>query len=284
MLRTMDYRKALQILSKDIEEIEKIIEESGSFSSREDIELKLALSKLRNLRENFELFAAHLAEAGMATPVVTAGPGEEKKEAPVHPERHLPEEKQEEEAPAEKTTPVPAVEKAEEKNQATGERTAVTSPEDKTTGSQEKEGKGPAPVHEESTSADRKEGDEKPATPPPKKKKEKKLLSDTLRSGQEYRNEQLGKEAGQDLSTKLSKRSVTDLRKIINLNDRFMFIRELFDGDKERYEETLRLLNGAATRREALSVLEGFRWDKKSEAAQRFMELVERKLAGLQDG
>ncbi len=228
-----NFNKAVKILSKDIEEIEGILEGVEAATPAQAMELKLALSKLKNLRENFALFAQHLEEmpASAAAPPL---PEEERSVTPAPPSQPVVGKEEKTEVPEE---PKKGVETAENEEKKV-----------------EKKGKAAGP---------------------------KKILSDTLQS-HEFRNEQLGKEvAGHDLSSKLSKRAVTDLRKIINLNDKFMFIRELFDGDKTRYEETLRLLNAATRREEAEKLLGSFQWDRKSEAAKRFLELVERKLSGL---
>jgi hypothetical protein len=124
------------------------------------------------------------------------------------------------------------------------------------------------------------------AEPSPEKsgKGKKVRLSDTLHPRQEYRNEQLGREhSSEDLSSHLSKSAVTDLRKIINLNEKFMFIRDLFDGDKQRYAETIRVINEATSRKKAEDFLAGFKWNMKSEAARRFYEVAQRKLKSLDD-
>ncbi len=256
----MNFKKTLQILSKDIEEIEKILDEIEISSPASRMEMKLAVSKLKNLRENFALFGDLLAEPAPSPPPPPEPPAPQEEPVAPPPQAKPVEEKKEEIIPE----PLPE----------------DTNEEEETAEPLAEETKDTAPAEEETSQ-------EMPAEAPEKKegKGKKVRLSDTLHTSHGYRNEQLGREhSGEDLSSRLSKSAVTDLRKIINLNEKFMFIRDLFDGDKQRYEETIRVINEATSRRQAEDFLAGFRWDKKSEAARRFLELSQRKLKSLKDG
>jgi hypothetical protein len=265
----MNFKKTLQILSKDIEEIEKILDEIDISSPASRIEMRLAVSKLKNLRENFTLFGDLLEETTTAPPPpVPPAPKEEPAAPP--PQAHTPEEEKEEPVPA----PSPEkTEQAEERQEPPAEERQEAAPAAAEPPQEPPEAE-PADIPEKSKSTHKSEG-----------KGKKVRLSDTLHASHEYRNEQLGREhSSEDLSSRLSRSAVTDLRKIINLNEKFMFIRDLFDGDKQRYEDTIRRINEATSRRQAEEFLSGFRWDKKSEAAQRFLELTQRKLKSLNDG
>ena len=261
----MNFKKTLQILSKDIEEIEKILEEIDISSPASRIEMKLATSKLKNLRENFGMFGELLEEIPATPPPPPApAPSPAPEEEPSQPPQPVAVE-----PAAEETTPVPSPEETPKKEP--GEKPLA-------------EKKTEIPAAEEKASGRHVEEETEEVTPEKNGKGKKVLLSDTLQSRQGYRNEQLGREHnGEDLSSHLSKSAVTDLRKIINLNEKFMFIRDLFDGDKQRYEETIRFINKTTSRKKAEEFLEGFKWNTKSEAARRFYELVQRKLKSLDD-
>lgn len=73
---------------------------------------------------------------------------------------------------------------------------------------------------------------------------------------------------------------VTELRKAIGLNDKFLLVRDLFGGDVERYEATIDTLDEFEDLDECMIyIVENFRWNPDSEAARLIVSLLERKLA-----
>jgi hypothetical protein len=92
-------------------------------------------------------------------------------------------------------------------------------------------------------------------------------------------NETLGNNATKDLATKLSS-GYSDLRTQIGINDKFMFIRELFNNDENLYEHTVSSLNKYSDLDEALIFLnENFRWKGDNPAAQSFINMLIKKLS-----
>ena len=84
----------------------------------------------------------------------------------------------------------------------------------------------------------------------------------------------------QSLAEKLGKSPIEDLPKAIGLNQKFLFINELFDGDTDAYQqaiESLNSLSGMDEAQEALTQLQGSDDWGESEAAMQFRELVERR-------
>ena len=73
---------------------------------------------------------------------------------------------------------------------------------------------------------------------------------------------------------------VTDLRKAIGLNDRFLLIRDLFDGDGEAYERAIEALNGFEDLDDCMIyIAENYAWNPNSDGAKLLMDLLERKFA-----
>lgn len=73
---------------------------------------------------------------------------------------------------------------------------------------------------------------------------------------------------------------ITELRKAIGLNDKFLMIRDLFDGDAERYEATIDTLDEFDDLDECMIyIVENFHWNPDLEAAKLIVSLLERKLA-----
>ena len=87
------------------------------------------------------------------------------------------------------------------------------------------------------------------------------------------------KMAGDDAPTTAFNR-ITDLRKAIGLNDKFLMISDLFGGDAARYEDTIDTLNEFDDLDECMIyIVENFRWNPDSEGAKLLVSLLERKLA-----
>ena len=80
---------------------------------------------------------------------------------------------------------------------------------------------------------------------------------------------------------KVSSTLKNDIRKLLSLNDRFLFQRELFKGDVGLMNYTFDELNGLETFEDALEYLQSnFKWDKDSTQVREFMNLVERHFTG----
>lgn len=88
-----------------------------------------------------------------------------------------------------------------------------------------------------------------------------------------------------DLSERLSARPVSDLTKAFAINDRLLYINELFGKDGDSFSESLKLLNKFERIEEAKSLLislaEQYDWSKEEriEIAQGFVRTVRRRYA-----
>jgi hypothetical protein len=96
-------------------------------------------------------------------------------------------------------------------------------------------------------------------------------------------NQQL-KQFKQELADKLQNTPIKDLKKAITINDRFVFIQELFRGDEAMYERSMKTINGFSILPEAtywiqreLKVKLG--WDNNNEVVRYFDDLVNRRFS-----
>jgi hypothetical protein len=96
-------------------------------------------------------------------------------------------------------------------------------------------------------------------------------------------NEKL-KQSKIDLGDTLTEAPIRDLRKAIGVNDRFLFINELFRGDEAAYERSIKTINGFSIFAEAeywiqreLKVKNG--WDPGNEMVAQFYQLVKRRFS-----
>lgn len=96
-------------------------------------------------------------------------------------------------------------------------------------------------------------------------------------------NEQLKAEK-KELANNFQDTPIVDLKKAIGINDRYLFINELFRGDETMYERSLKTINSFAIFPEAhywiqreLKVKLG--WNERSEIVGHFDQLVKRRFA-----
>jgi hypothetical protein len=98
--------------------------------------------------------------------------------------------------------------------------------------------------------------------------KEKMVLNESLQQQMQY----------QDLSSRLHSKPVNDLTKAIGINERFLYVRELFGNDTKKYEKAISVLNDAANFNDAYNyMIREYTWDMDSELVQELLELVRRK-------
>lgn len=95
-------------------------------------------------------------------------------------------------------------------------------------------------------------------------------------------NKAFANNVGPSLSQKMANRGIIDLVNEITINQRFKFVAQLFDGNKEAYEEAIIKLNGFATYLEADEYIENivkdrFDWEANSPVVKEFNGLIERK-------
>ncbi|MBQ5903575.1 MAG: hypothetical protein IIW89_04485, partial [Alistipes sp.] len=71
---------------------------------------------------------------------------------------------------------------------------------------------------------------------------------------------------------------ITDLRRAVGLNDKFLLIRDLFNGNGSLYEITIRKLNEFDNFDDCMIyIAEHFAWNPNSDGAKLMMDLLERK-------
>jgi len=79
------------------------------------------------------------------------------------------------------------------------------------------------------------------------------------------------------LEFKLSNRPVSSIQAAIGINDRFQYIRELFDNDSEKFLEAVKTLDSSENIKVAVDYLRhNFKW-KKNETSLKFVNLVKRR-------
>lgn len=94
-----------------------------------------------------------------------------------------------------------------------------------------------------------------------------------------FLNETLAKfKNSQDLSSKYQHTPIKDIFSALSLNDRFLFIKELFDNDADLFQKTIEILNSSGGFNQAVQYLDvKFKWDLNEPMVQKLLELVHRR-------
>lgn len=92
------------------------------------------------------------------------------------------------------------------------------------------------------------------------------------------------KQGGVELADVLTREPVRDLKKAIGINDRFVFVQELFRGDEVMYERSIKTINSFNILQEAEFWIERelklkLAWDDSKETVRHFCQLVRRRFS-----
>lgn len=118
-----------------------------------------------------------------------------------------------------------------------------------------------------------------------KKAKDPEVIADIYKNKKKFRNESIQTNNIHDISSKFHSQPISDISLAIGLNDKFRYIRELFDGNNVQYAETLRFLNNVKSENEAVDYLnDKFEWDMETKLVKSLLELTARKLKMTDNG
>ncbi len=103
---------------------------------------------------------------------------------------------------------------------------------------------------------------------------EHKSINETLRESNQVENDLL---QGEKINLGYPITPIKRIWDAIGINDRFLFVRELFDNDSNKLESTVKTIDEFASIQEAVNYLKtNFKWNN-SEASQRFLILVKQR-------
>jgi len=104
-------------------------------------------------------------------------------------------------------------------------------------------------------------------------------IADKFKGEKKFINERLGDNGKRtDLSSKLQSKPIRDIGTSLGLNDRFKLTNELFNGDKDSYQQTIKILDSATNFNEAFSYINTtYDWDMEGDSVQMLLDLVRRK-------
>jgi hypothetical protein len=123
------------------------------------------------------------------------------------------------------------------------------------------------------------EGIEKEMPVPEKTITESAIIADQFDNMPESYNDTIGSlKHEDDISEMLKLKPVSSLTEAIGINDKFLFIREIFNGDHDLYNSAIIRLDAAGNLSEANDLISGFAGgNADSEAVKQLLDLIKRK-------
>ncbi len=244
----MDIKYTIEILTKDIQDIEILVGKLQNSKDASAIELDLAMSKLRNVYEILTMIKAdrlnELVDKSISdssAPEPEPGPT---LEVPPEPVAEVPPEPVEE-VPPEPVEEVPPEPVSESEKETVAEPETAQADEPETAQADEPETE---PVAEPAAEP---ESPEEPASG----KAEKTILAEKFRAESSI-NENLAGKRSEQLEEKLAGQPIENIGRNIGINDRFLIIRELFDGNSEDFVSLINRLDSADNYQNASEILE----------------------------
>jgi hypothetical protein len=81
-----------------------------------------------------------------------------------------------------------------------------------------------------------------------------------------------------DVASKIGQKPINDIKAAIGIGDRFLYIRELFNGNNDDFEQTIQHLNSFTNFNQAQEYLNNnYAWDNNQETVANFINVVKRR-------
>jgi hypothetical protein len=105
------------------------------------------------------------------------------------------------------------------------------------------------------------------------------IIADTFDNMHDSLNEKLGSlRDDKDVTDYLKSKPLANLSQAIGVNDRFLFIREIFNGNSESYSQAIIKIDEAKDLSAAKELMQSYAGDKvETEAGKQLLDLVKRK-------
>ncbi len=268
----MEIKHTVEILTKDIQEIEKLVGNLDNYEIPPQIELDLALSKLRNVYELLMMIKSDAGEEARLSPHKTEPPVENRAGQP-EPDRagavqSTDHQNSEPQAGRPRTAEPYAADPAAET-----ESSSAPAKEQKGTGTPGEPTAPEKPV--ETSRQEEQQGKQQKSTPG---KKEGEILAEQFNKSSSINDEISGKREAPRVEKNISSQPIESISRNIGINDRFYIIRELFDGKSEGFNDLIRELDRAPGFEEAHKILEDhFGKEIEHEGARILVNLSRRK-------
>ncbi|MGB4292321.1 MAG: hypothetical protein WBJ37_05495 [Bacteroidales bacterium] len=237
----MDFNSTIEIILKDLRELREIIDDFKNYPGVPLLQIELAKTKCKSTEEIISLLKV-------------LKPGLEQAEK-----------KQEKKKSSEESLIVISEDIIPEEKEPVAKVSKETV--------EEKTNKLPEIIKEEETTPIKRQ------EPTGKKRATTKIFADKFNGTKHTILDTFGSKKDDGLSEILKSQPVGDLTEIIGINDKFLFIREIFGGNRHAYDETIAKLNSVSTLEEAKEILKDYYIEgEDNEVINQLLNLVKRKL------
>lgn len=235
----------LQIIKDDIKILNNLTVDLSTDSNLTSDEVEIVLARARNVVKELELLESKVSGKARRTVANTIPDTLQKaEEKPIETEDNFSAQKES---------------KGEVKDQKQPEITQTKEPE-----SESKEKEVPPPSNQE---------DDSDLELPEVVQTKNKTLGESV-AAQRSLNDLIGEDYQED---SFSNRPLKSIREGISLNDRYLFVRELFENNNDKFNEAVMKLDDAESIQDAVQFLKSnYKWNK-TETSQKFLTLVKRR-------
>jgi len=112
---------------------------------------------------------------------------------------------------------------------------------------------------------------------------DKPTIGDRFGSEESIHRKIAGKTTSKTVADKLHRNPITDLKSAIGINEKFLFVNQLFEGNLQQYSAAIEKINTVqdlqAARQIAADLAGQMNWDDNNEHVKNFMELLERRFS-----
>lgn len=116
------------------------------------------------------------------------------------------------------------------------------------------------------------------APPPQPKPAESVIFADTFARAERLNEQMRSRREDDHVSDMMKSKPVTNLADAIGVNDKFLYIREIFNGSPDSYNQAISKLETASSFSEAKEVLKSYTGEsKESDVVKQLLDLVKRK-------
>jgi hypothetical protein len=257
IIKAMDFNTSIDIIIKDLREARSIIDDFRNYQGVPELQVELAKSKCRSAEELIAFLKTVKQETRESeTSEISNDVSSEV---------------------AENVTPVIKSETISQPDlfeiSEEEDIEAVSASENQTTGTLKLDFSGYNKTEVDTELAGLSDTKDKPA--------DVNIVADKFSGISSTINEQIGNiKNEEDVASHLKSRPVTNLNEAIGINDKFLYIREIFNGNQSHYTEGVSRLNQVENMADAKAVIMSYTGDsEENEAIKQLFELVKRKLA-----
>jgi hypothetical protein len=261
----MEIKHTIEILTKDIQDIEKLVRNLNNYTTPPQIELDLAMSKLRRIYELLSMISSDIKS--------------DRKEMELEVEsKQSDDSEQIETVKSTHTSEIPTPEQRPGVKEKVAEPVITKKTEIEVTKEEQvniEENEETEPILQ--ADPDMKEPLSEEPVAPEKKRKEASILAEKFEADTSL-NEKIAPGMNSNISTKIKGGPIDSIKRNIGINDRFLIIRELMNGDNEGFIQIIQRLDDCTNFNEAFKHIQSrFSDDLEHEGVKILINLSRRK-------